>query len=283
MPVTNWNTTIIDGKEYLVIDVAKIRVPLEWDPSSNVFIAVAAPTGGVMNYPALVQGDDGDTPQIDNTINFTALAYNDATPNFASWTETSPNVYRLNLGLHNGSPGAAGTSTLNMASYGTPAYKKILIVNAAANSFQYQTQKVGDRYYPAVISNTPSGNAGYTLCSVPVTAQDFDWRPTVSGQCAITGTGSDVRVDLIARLNNDTAGNIVGRAIGASELDAATHLHPTHVLSAGAPAGSADTYDKVLAGNPATIYLRAERQNGAETFTTSSATTFFRVRVDPVP
>jgi hypothetical protein len=45
MPVTNWNTTTIDGKQYLVIDMAKLRVPLDWDPSSNVFLAVAAPDG----------------------------------------------------------------------------------------------------------------------------------------------------------------------------------------------------------------------------------------------
>jgi hypothetical protein len=77
--VTNWNVTTIDGQQFLVIDVAKIRVPLDWDPSSNVFIAVAAPTGGVLNYPVLAKGDPGVTPDIDTVINYTALSWDDPT------------------------------------------------------------------------------------------------------------------------------------------------------------------------------------------------------------
>lgn len=264
--------------------MAKFRIPLDWDPSSNMFIAVAAPDGGVGGFPALVQGDPGDTPELDNNINFTALDWDDPTGDFASWTETAPNIYKLNLGLHTGEPGVAGSSLLDPTDYGTPLYKKILIVNAATTGFEYQTQKVGDRYIPASINNTPSGNSGFTLCPVGIPAQDFDWRPSVSGQCVITGTGTDVRVDMIARLstvgisNGETAGNIVGRAFGIAGQNP-----PTHILSSGPPAGSGDTYDKVLQGNAATVYCRVERQSGIETFTTSNATTTFEVRVNPVP
>ena len=34
MPVTNWTTTTIDGKEYLVIDTAKFSIQLDWDTNS---------------------------------------------------------------------------------------------------------------------------------------------------------------------------------------------------------------------------------------------------------
>lgn len=280
MTTINWNITTIDGQEYVVFDVTKFRVPLNWDPSGNFFFAVAVPDGGVGSIPALAQGDDGETPEIDNVINFTALAWDDPTAAFASWTETSPNVYKLNLGLHEGEPGEDGDTVLDPTDFGTPTAGQILVVDPAETGFDYQTQKVGDRYIPASLNSTPSGNSAYTLGVVSVPAQDWDWRPEVSGWCVFTGTGADVQVDLIARLDGESAGNEVGRGKGVVGVNS-TGI-PT-VLVDGIPAGSADAYDKVLAGASATIHLRAERQSGAETFTTSNTTTRFKVRVCPVP
>lgn len=282
VPVTNWTTTYIDGKQYLVIEVAQFRVPLDWDPSSNMFIAVAAPDGGLGGFPALVKGDDGDTPDIDTTINFTALAATDATPDSASWTEISSNLYRLNLVLHKGPQGVAAAFNLEDADNltGTMAAGKMIVVNSAATGFEYITPKVGDEYWPATISNTPSGNAAFTLCAVSIPAQNFDWRPDPEGWCVITGTGPDVQVDLVARLNDAASGNIVGRGRGHAGQN--TEGFST-TLSAGPPAGSAATYNKVLAGAAAVVYLRAERQSGANTFTTTSAATYFNVKVRPIP
>jgi hypothetical protein len=279
MPVTNWNQTTIDGKEYLVIEVAQLRVPLDWDPSSNVFIAVAAPTGGVLDYPALVQGDDGETPDIDTVINFTALDYEDPDPEEASWTETAPNVYKLNLKLRNGAPGLDGNTVLDPDDFDTPLPKQVIALNDDATEFILVSPKVGDSYIPTAINDTPSGNAGYTLCAIGVPAQPWAWRPRVSGQCLIAGTGADVAVDLLARLDGETGGNIVGRAIGGSGVNP-----PTHVLVDGPPhTGYTDAYDKVSALTPATIHLRAERRTGTETFTTSGVNTTFKVKVEPVP
>lgn len=282
MPVTNWNITTIDGKQFLVVDVAKFRIPLDWDPDSNMFFAVCSPDGGLGNIPALVRGDDGATPVIDTAIDFTALAATDATADYASFTQTSPNVYKLALGVHKGAKGDTGAIILTPSDYGTPISKYILRIKSDLTGFELVAQRVGDSYWPATIANTPSGNSAYTLCSVPVPAQPFDWRPHVEGQCIITGTNTDVSVDLIARLNVEASGNIVGRAFNSPELSATSHVHPTQVLSSGPPAGSADTYNKVLAGNAATIYFRAERQTGGETFTTSNATTRFGVEVRPI-
>lgn len=283
MPTTTWNETTIDGVDYWVIDTAKFRIPKEWDPTSNMFIAVGVPDGGVGFFDAIAQGDDGVTPVLESVINFATLPHDDPTPAFASFTLTAPNTYRLNLGLHEGDPGADNVVVLDLNAYGTPVYKKVLVVNATADDLEYQTQLVGDWYNAATIANTPSGNTGYTLASIPVPAQDFDWRPHVEGQSIVTGTGTNVVVDLIARLDNATSGNEVGRAFGSPELSATTHVHPTQVLSSGPPTGSADGYDRIAAGAAATIHLRAERQSGDETFTTTDATTRFRVKVDPVP
>jgi hypothetical protein len=282
IPVTNWTTSVIDGREYLIIEVAQFRIPLDWDPGSNMFIAVASPDGGLGSFPALVQGDDGATPDIDLTINLSVLDYDNPLPDAASWTEISENLYRLNLTLHKNAPIDFTSFNLgdadDLAGSKTAGYA--IVVNPSASGYEYQALKVGDEYWPATIVNTPSGNAAYTLCSVSIPAQPFDWRPDVSGWCVITGTGADVRADLVARLNDATSGNIVGRGrglIGTNASGIAT------VLTGGPPAGSASTYNKVNAGDAAVIYLRVERTTGSNTFTTTGTDTWFKVRVRPIP
>lgn len=283
MPVTNWNTTVIDGKNWLVIDLAKLRVPLDWDASSNVFLAVAAPDGidgdALLSYPALVQGDKGDPPTLDTDINTTVLAYDDATPDSMSWTETSPGVYQLTATQRTGPTGLTGPQATILGASdisGTPTAKQVIIVNDTATGVTFATQKVGDWYIPASIANTPSGNPGYTLCPVAIPAQNFDWRPTCEGMTIVTGTGTSVVTDLLARLNNATSGNIVARCFGLTSTERL-------ILSSGPAPGSADGYDRVSAGVAATLYLRAERQSGTDTFTTSGTTSRFRVKVDPIP
>lgn len=279
MPTTNWNTTVIDGVEYLVIDSAKFRVPLDWDPNSNMFLAVAAPTGGLGSFPALVKGDTGDTPVLDN-VNFTALEADDPTADSASFTETSPGTYDLDLVLHKGPQGAAGDTTVTPSDFGTPVVKYIPAVNDALDSFDLIAQKVGDRFIPGSIANAPSGNPTYTIASVAIPAQPFDWRPEVSGQCVISTTSYDIDVDLIARLDDATSGNIVGRGYSLQPYGAYSRVV---ALSSGPPAGASADYDKVLSGYAATVYLRVERQSGTSTFTTTASKTHFCVRVRPIP
>lgn len=372
MPVTNWTSTTIDGKEYLVIDVAKFRIPMDWDPSSSMFIAVAAPDGGLGSFPGLVQGDAGATPVIETAINFTALASGDPTPDSASWTLTGTDTYKLNLALHNGAPG--DTTAFNLVDAddlaGSPIAGRIIAVTSASNNYfltltgpptsggytlsyggyttssiaygasaatiqaalalltgigtvtvtatgttgkftvaisnttstltvgtstlvggsvattktsgyEYVTQKAGDEYWPASILSTPSGNSAYTLCQVSIPAQPWAWRPQVSGWCVVTGTGADVQVDLIARLNTEGAGNEMGRGRGKIGLNA--DASPT-VLVSGPPSGSTSSYNKIEAGvGPTAIYFRAERQSGSATFTTVGSASRFSVRVCPVP
>lgn len=286
MPVTNWNSTFIDGKEYLVIDVAKFRIPLEWSPSSNMFLAVAAPDGGLGNFPALVAGDDGLPATIDSSVVFEALDYTDPSPEYASFTEIAPQVWQLNLGLRNGAPGANGTTLLDPNAYGTKVAYRILQLKPDLSGFEYTAQKCGDRFYPTTIAAVPTGNPAYTLCAVGISPQPFDWRPSVEGQTVFTGTGSDVRVNLIARMsttgviNGETAGPIVGQGFGPIGTNTAGI---STVLSSGPPFGVVDTYDRVLANNAATIYLRTERQAGINTYSTDPVTTTFGVKVNPIP
>jgi hypothetical protein len=166
----------------------------------------------------------------------------------------------------------------------------MLVVNPSANGFVFASQRVGDRFVPASVASCAAGNPLFTLCSVPIAAQPFDWRPEVSGSVPISPTGLDLTVDLIARLSNtDTDGGQangpeVGRAIGLPAGSWLTGPTPyTLSLEGGPPPGSSNTFDRVPKGQIATVYLRIERQTGSATFTTAGATSRFKVRVAPCP
>lgn len=271
-PATNWLPVTINGKSYLQIDTARFLVPLDWDPSSCFFLAVAAPDGGMGNFEPFAKGDDGVTPTIDTAINFDALEPDDTTPDSATWSVLAPNVYQLNLALHKGQKGLDGGTTLDPTDYGTPVAGQMLVVNADGSDFILMTQKVGDRYVPTVIHNVPSGNDKYTVATVAAGPFPWDWRPSVDGACIITPGGTNVSVDLIARLNDESGGNDIGRSFGAAGP-----------LVSMPPPNSADGWDRVAAGAVGTVYLRTERQTGTDYYTTAAATTRFGMRVHPIP
>jgi hypothetical protein len=282
VPVTDWNISTIGGKRYLTVSVAQFRICLD-DPDQGLFIAVALPLGGIGSFPALVKGDPGFPPTIMPAVDFTALENGDPTADFAQLNLITPAtaiagpVYQLVLGLHKGPAGEDGTAALDLDSYGTPLPGKILVVNDESDGMIFASQKVGDRYIPASLSPAVSNGTAGTLAVVPIPGQDNDWRPTVSGQAVVTPSGSNCRVDLIARLDGEADGNDVGRGFGIS---GATERIP---LSDGPPAGSADSWDRVAAGDDVLVYLRAERQQGSDTFSTNQSNTRFSVKVSPIP
>lgn len=236
-----------------------------------------------MDYPALVQGDDGETPNIDNVIDFTALDFEDPTPESASWEEIAPNTYKLHLALRNGEKGDDGDTVLDIDDFTDPLPRQMIVVDEAGTGFELQAQGITQSYWPATINNTPSGNATYTLATIGVGPFTRDCEVSASGQCIFTPTSADTAVDLMVRLGTvgistpETSGNIIAKGFGPIGLNAAGI---STVLSEGPPAGSVSTFNKILAGNTGTLYLRAERRVGTGTFTSSNSTTWFKVRVD---
>lgn len=279
-PVVTWNTTTINGIPMLVISMASLMLPLDFDPSGNMFLAVGVPSGGYGNLPFLLRGQPGDTPTFDTTINLDLLDPTDPTADSGSLTPLGGNVWQANFTFHKPAQGIPGTSLLDPDAYGTPISGKTLIVNPTNDGFIYQATTVGDRFGPASILSCPAGNPTYTLCSVALPACNFDWRPRVSGQTIIQGTGANVHPSLVARLNNSTNGNIVGMGWGPIGLNAASI---STVLSAGPPAASNTNYDRVTAGSTAVVYLNVERLSGTDTMTTTNTTTWFTVWQDPIP
>lgn len=271
--------------EQYFIWMGQVRIPKAFDPTSKTAVILLGPEGGIAEIPALVKGDPGQPANLDETINFTALAHDDPTVDSATFTtldpgsSTTPPLYRLNLALHKGSPGAAGTSSILSASdiTGTATDGYIVAKKAGEAKAQWVPQRVGGQYWPAVYANT-SGVDGQnrTLASIPIPAQPFDYRIRVHAQCIIAGT-ANTRVDLIARLNNAQSGDIVGRGFG---LPGAVNDRVSVV--SGVAAGSAATVGKVAAGAAATVFLRAEQQaSTTDAYTTSAATTMFMVEVAP--
>jgi hypothetical protein len=254
---------------------------LDWDANSNMFIAVAAPTGGLGSFPALVKGDTGDVPTL-RDVNFTVLEVDDVTPDSADWVLVSPGLYDLDLALHKGPQGDIGDTVLTPSDFGTPVAGKIPVVNSTLDDFELQSPKVGDRFVAASYTSAPSGQPVYQIASISIPAQNFDWRPEVSGSCVVTVTSANVRADLVARLNDPASGNIVGRGFGTVNTSHGS-LATVVNLASGPPAAASSSYDKVAQGSSAIIYLRVERQAGTGTFTTSDDTTWFCVRVCPIP
>lgn len=282
MPVEPYPTVTIGGTEYWEVDV-KARVAKESDPNSRVFFFFATPAGGAANLGPLVKGDPGKHTEFQTAVDFTSLAYGDPTPASASIVEVTPGgdtvsqVVKLALALHEGPPGEPGDTVLDPEDYSeTPVYGQQLAVNSATDAFELITPKVGEFYWPAVVNNTPSGNANYTLGSVSTPAFGFDCRIIPFGYTIITGTGANVAVDFIARLNGETAGNIIGRCPGLAGATDRLTMVP------GPVAGADNGINRVLAGNTSTTYFRVERQSGSDTYTTSATTTRFGVMMLPI-
>lgn len=280
--MASWPKTA-DGQYFMA--EGKTLIPV--DPSGSAVIMVKPDTDAVgAGFTAVEVGPPGEPPTLDETVNFTALAPADPTADSASLTVLTPATsttaghYRLNLALHTGADGADGDTVLTPDDYSeTPVAGQVLVVNSAADDFELVTPKIGGRHLPVTISNTAAGNAKSTLAAVaiPQGTYSFDYRIEVSGQTIVTGTGDNVSVNLVARLNDENGGNILGIGFGVGGV--VDRL----VLSDGPPANSPNSWDVVAAGDGATVYLRCEQQEGSDTFTTSADTTWFKVKVVPVP
>lgn len=273
------------GKSWYVWDF-KAKWAYPYDEDSPVFLLAAPPGGvGAANAPFLVKGDPGTNALISSTIDFTALEPDDPTPDSAEFVELTPGsstvsqVSQLVLKLHKGATGADGGTTLDVDDYGTPVAGRILQVNSAEDGFEYAPQLAGGRYWPTTVSEAGSGStAGVTIATIAVPSNTipFDWQPRVSGTAIVTGSGSDVKVDLIARLNS-TSGAIVGRGYGiGGTTDRLT-------LVSGPDTNASAASVTVSANAAATIYLRTEKQSGADTYSTGASASRFCVEVVPVP
>ncbi len=261
----------LNGKKYLRWDAL---IPYEWEPGSNVFVAVSPPGMGIAEIPALVRGERGFTPTIQSDVVLNELDYNDPTVASATFdvvspgTSTTPPVLKLNLSLHSGTPGVSGTFNILEAEdfAGVLVAKKMLVVNDSANGVTLATQKVGDMKWPAAITSAPPGSSGtVNLAQIAVSSNTYDFavRPHIEAGCQVVADGPDCKVDIVARLNG-IGGTVIGRGYGiAGESDRL-------VLINGCDAGASVSANKIAANTAFTVYINAEQQSGSDTFETNS-------------
>lgn len=251
------------------------------------------PSGGVSNLPALVQGDPGLSPTLRN-VSVTQVAAG-TTPPASSWTLVTPGtstvapVYDLVLYVNSGATGATGASTNISAApdveggppgSGTDGYT-LYWVNADS---KWKISAPKRTVYPFTVPNSSfstaySGNAGsYVVASVGIPAQPYAWRPKVHGGIYAGGT-VNTHVDLVARLNNSSSGDIVGYGLGQSGVGP----YPILLQSAfGASVAGASTYGQVAAGASATIFMLAtQTASTTDNWTTTNTNAYFTVEAVP--
>jgi hypothetical protein len=265
-----------------------------FDPSKPV-IFLAAPPGGVAhaNMPFMVKGDPGLGAIFSTTPDVTWLEWNDATPDsyeiveLAPATATTRQLLKVVTKQHKGRPGADGASVLNPASFGTPVYKRMLQINAAADGFELVAQKVGGLHYPTTAATAAppgsTGGVGIQQIVIPANTYPFSYRIEVEGGTVSTASSSDAQVDLVARLNA-TNGPVLARCPGIGGVTDRLILAGGLDDSALAAGAAAAVTDVTLAANAAaTIYLRTEKVGGTATYQTSAAATRMQATVVPVP
>lgn len=293
-----WNDYTLEGVDGRMW-IGGVFVPNDFDARTQAAAVFLAPPGGRAALQAVAVGPPGLTPLIDTNENLTELDWDDTTPASATWTLTDPGdsdtppTYQRTAIIHRPSPAAPLAPQLldDEDLVGTPsagfypAYVADtgLAVGAPATGDPgavWTAPKIGNVYWPATITAASNTAGPVTLArTATIPAMPFDWRPEAYARGVVTGGASDVRVDLLARINNASTGEICGEGFGLPGIGPATQ-----VMTPGPPAGSNPaTYGRIAAGVGGTVvYLRAERIAGSASFSIPADTAKFYVKVVPL-
>lgn len=264
-----WPRVTFGGKEFWQVESTTL---IEVDPAGQTYFLVGTPQGGVGNVGPLVKGDPGKHTEFQEEVDYTPLDWDDPTPSSVRVVEVVPGsdtqsqVVKLQAALREGKPGQDGSTAIDLGTLGgTVAAGRMLVVNPGVDGIDAAPVPVGGMHWPASLSNAPEGtNSTFVIGAIGIGAgvYNFDYRVRVNAGCHVAGSSSDLRVDLVARLGA-ADGPVVGRATGmAGERDRL-------IVVSGPDAGAADGTNRVAAGSASTVYLVAEKQSGAATFSTS--------------
>ncbi len=279
MAETQWRTEYRDGVRWLFCNLAELGFRLDDDgQASGMFLAVAAPLGGIASLGnILAKGDRGFSPSIEMG-SFVELDADDVTPAsvslnlLAEATDVSGPVYSLDVVLHRGATGEAGTVVFNPGAISEdPQLGWIPAVAAGLEEFELVPQRVPTMHWPASVTDVPSGTtAGFTMTTVPIAAVPYDRYVIPTGEVqVVASSGTNLRVDLVAHLDDETGTKIVGRSFGVAGAKDKLSLigYP--------PAGTTSSATKILANNPANVYFRTEKQAGSSSYSTVAGTGLF--------
>jgi hypothetical protein len=115
------------------------------------------------------------------------------------------------------------------------------------------------------------------VATVTVPPQLGPWRPVCHGQQELNPDGTDVQVDLTARV-----GAINGPTV-ARGLGVASGLRQVLALAAAPPVNSTSGFGEIAAGTSTVIYFRCEQVgSGTATYDTIDGRALFAVDVKPL-
>ena len=276
--LSEWRTEERADGTWFVVNLAELGFRIEDNgTTSGAFLAVCAPRGIVGGMPALARGPAGFPISL-VLSSFVELAEDDATPASASIniltpaTDVSGPVYGLDLALHAGATGADGTTVISPTDYAeSPVAGQVLIVAPGGETFALAYQKVDGIYVPpaAISSKTVGTDVNFTMAQVGFDARPNVWYPEPVGEVTIEATTTNIRVDLVARLNA-ADGDVLGRCSGVGGM-----LKERLTLIPVRNPGAADSVGRVDVGQSATVFFCVEKQSGTAQYTVSNSTARF--------
>lgn len=253
---------------------------------TGVSVVMLREDGGIVGgVSGVQQGPPGMHAELENAIAFTPLEPGDPTPDSAYFepitppTASTPGKWKLHWAMHKPDKGDDGTMVWNPLDLSaTPKAGWLPAVKSGLNGFELVPQKIPEVFYPGTINNIGTGNPNGTMAPVNIPARPWARRIRAQGFAVVTGEASDVRVNLLARLNGEANGNIVGRCIGIAQTERL-------MFAPGKPIQSdtvGDGYDTIAAGATATVHIRCERQAGTSTYTAPAAMAQFCIEAWPL-
>lgn len=290
----------IDGEDFYQWKTV-LRIPKNWTPESGVFIAVAPP-GGIANFPAAVQGDPG-LPIVIRNSTVVPLEATDSTPDSFTWTLVTPGsatvqpVYDVTLAIHKGAKGDDGTMVIGTATdfdRGTTDANMhdgyiLQLKSDGSGGFKVTpvALRVGNTYWPTAITTLSNATGGNAIATIVIPPQLFPFRLHVNGQDIVSYDGTDVQVDLVARLggtgtcDGHTDGQVIARGLG---LPGSAALMQVLDFAAAPPVNSTTGFGQVAAGGSGTsVFIRMEQVgSGTSTFDTIAGRGIYSVDVIPV-
>lgn len=285
MAEIRWRTEFRDGVRWLFCNLAELGFRLDDDgQASGMFLAIAAPLGGVASLGnILAKGDRGFSPSIEMS-SFTELDADDPTEAsvslnlLAEGTDVSGPVYGLDVVLHRGAAGEAGTVTIIPGDYSEdPQLGWFPAVAPGLETFELVPQRVPQMYWPATVTDVPTGTtAAYTMTTIPIASAPFDRYVIPTGEVqVVAASGTNLRCDLVARLDDEVGPKIVGRSFGVAGARDKLSLigYP--------PAGTLSSATKILANQPANVYFRTEKQAGSSAYSSVAGTGLFGAMTVP--
>lgn len=278
-----WPIVTFNGQQYRQRE-GMMLIPLE--SSGAAIIMVKEDGGAVANgITSIEQGPPGLSPTFAEAATVIPLANDDPTPDSATLTQIAPptsesgGIYKWTITSRSGPKGDDGATVWDPTTLSeSPVAGQIPAVTSGLDGFELVPQKFPEVFYPGTIADIGSGNQKFTVAQIPIPARPYARRVRAGGYQVITGEAADVRVDLLARLNNADSGNIVGRCQGIAQVERLM-MDPGKPIESGT---SADTYDQIAANASAIVYIRTERSNGSTTYIGSASQAKFWAETLPL-